>query len=402
MWLVGGRLYDVASGAFRFGDLRVEDGRIHEIGKAPQNASECIGLEGTYLLPGFFDCHVHICVDTYSPDPNNPWASALPGTIALFAAEAARKLLMCGITTAREVGGWDYHEIAVREAINSGRIPGPRLFCAGKILTITSSTTPYYRGMYDECDGPAEVRKAARRQLAMGADFLKLLVTGAVTSTKYERADAIQLRPDEITAAVEIARDNFTHVAAHAHALEGIRNAIECGCQTVEHGSYGDEAVFGLMAQRDCWLVPTVCITSAMFADAEFAARVPPHISERYRGIHKVRVEMLKMAKRCGVKIAMGTDVGTPGNHAGDNMQELEIMVNQCGFSPQEAISSATMEAARMMNLSSDLGSLEVGKIADLIAVANNPLEDIAALRRVFFVMKNGQICRNDSGEITR
>ena len=399
MWLAGGQVYDVATGAFRSGDLRVEHGRIVEIGQAPHTGADKVDFHGAYLLPGFFDCHVHICVDTYSPDPNNPWATSLPGTIALFAADAARKLLMSGITTAREVGGWDYHEIAVREAINSGRIPGPRLYCAGKILTITSSTTPYYRGMYDECDGPSEVRKAARRQLSMGADFIKLLVTGAVTSTKYERADAIQLRPDEISAAVEIARDNFTHVAAHAHALEGIRNAIECGCRTVEHGSYGDEAVFRLMAGHDCWLVPTMCITTAMFADSRFSARVPPHISARYREIHKVRVEMLKTAKRCGAKIAMGTDVGTPGNHAGDNMQELEVMVNECGFSPQEAVWSATMEAARMMKLSSDLGSLEVGKIADVIAVTNDPLEDISVLRRVFFVMKNGQICRNDRGE---
>ena len=396
MWLTGGRIYDVARGTFHSGDLRIEGGRIAESAKAPRAVKDRIELDGAYLLPGFFDCHVHICVDTYSPDPNNPWGRSLPGTIVLFAAEAARKLLMCGITTAREVGGWDYHEIAVRDAINRGQIPGPRLFCAGKILTITSSTTPYYIGMYEECDGPHEVRKAARKQLAMGADLIKLLVTGAVTSTQYERSDAIQLRPDEIRAAVEIASDNFKHVAAHAHALDGIRNAIACGCRTVEHGSYGDEAVFRLMAERDCWLVPTMCITGAMFADPQFAARVPAHIRERYRDIHKVRVEMLKTAKRCGAKIAMGTDVGTPGNHAGDNMQELEVMVKECGFSCREAIWSATMEAARMMSLSDDLGSLDEGKMADVIAVPADPLEDIAALRNVFFVMKDGVVYRND------
>jgi imidazolonepropionase-like amidohydrolase len=396
MWLTGGQIYDVTKGEFRSGDLRIEGGRIAEIGPAPSHAQPTVDLGGAWILPGFFDCHVHICVDTYSPDPNNPWANALPGTIALFAAEAARKMLMCGITTAREVGGWDYHEIAVREAINSGMIPGPRLFCAGKILTMTSSTTPYYVGMYEECDGPAEVRKAARKQLAMGADLIKLLVTGAVTSTSYERYDAIQLRPDEIRAAVEIAEDNFTHVAAHAHALDGIRNAVACGCRTVEHGSYGDEAVFRLMAERECWLVPTMCITTAMFGDPDFAAQVPPHIRGRYRDIHELRVEMLKTAKGCEVKIAMGTDVGTPGNHAGDNMQELEVMVKQCGFTPQEAIWSATMEAARMMRLDGDLGSLQPGRIADIIAVAEHPLDDIAALRRVFFVMKDGTIQRND------
>lgn len=396
MWLKGGRFYDATKGEFRSGDLKIEGTRIAEIGTAPRDAPHTIDLDSAWLLPGFFDCHVHICVDTYSPNPNNPWGNVLPGTIALFAANAARKMLLCGITTAREVGGWDYHEIAVREAINSGMIPGPRLFCSGKILTMTSSSTPYYIGMYEECDGPAEVRKAARKQLAMGADLIKLLVTGAVTSTSYERYDAIQLRPDEIAAAVEIANDNFTHVAAHAHALAGIRNAVECGCRTVEHGSYGDEAVYRLMAERECWLVPTMCITTAMFADPDFAARVPPHIRDRYRDIHTLRVEMLKTAKRCGAKIAMGTDVGTPGNHAGDNMQELEVMVNECGFNPQEAIWSATMEAARMMGLDGELGSLEPGKIADIIAVAENPLDDMAALRGVFFVMKDGTVHRND------
>ena len=398
MWLIGGQVYDVGQGEFRPGDVCVDNGRIAEIDRAPHHAPDAIDVTGAFLLPGFFDCHVHICVNTYSPDPNNPWANALPGTIALFAAEAARKMLMCGITTAREVGGWDYHEIAVREAINSGMIAGPRLHCAGKILTITSSTTPYYAGMYEECDGPAEVRKAARKQLAMGADLIKLLVTGAITSTKYERSDAIQLRPDEIRAAVEIAEDNVKHVAAHAHALDGIRNAVECGCRTVEHGSYGDEAVFRLMAERDCWLVPTMCITTAMFADADFAARVPTHIRDRYHDLHGLRVEMLKTARRCSVKIAMGTDVGTPGNHAGENMQELAVMVTECGFTPQEAIWSATMEAARMMGLDGDLGALEAGKLADIIAVPENPFDDIGALRRVFLVMKEGAVYRNDRG----
>ena len=155
-------------------------------------------MAGAFLLPGFFDCHVHICVPTDASDPSRLWTNALPGEIAIYAARAARRLLMCGITTAREVGGWDYHEIAVRESIGQGLIEGPRLYCAGKILTITSSTTPYYRGMYEEADGAEEVKKAARKQLAQGADLIKILATGAITSTKYEKAEAIQYRPEEI------------------------------------------------------------------------------------------------------------------------------------------------------------------------------------------------------------
>jgi imidazolonepropionase-like amidohydrolase len=397
-WLDDCRVYDVHAGTFRRGAIRIENRRIADITDraAPHEASR-IDLGGQYLLPGFFDCHVHICMRTEAADANDVWRGALPGTIAIYAAEAAKRMLHAGITTARDVGGWDYHEIAVREAINSGLIEGPRLHCAGKLLTITSSTTPYYRGMYEEADGPYEVRKAARRQLAMGADLIKMLVTGALTSSRYERADAIQYRPEEIRAAVEIAEDNYTYVAAHAHALQGIRNAVEAGCRSIEHGSYGDEAVYRLMAERGTFLVPTVCIMPAMFSDAKFAASVPDHIRERYRAAHETHVGNLRLAHRCGVTIAMGTDAGTPGNHCGRNMLEMQVMVEKGGLSPAEAIRAATLNAARLMRLDADLGAIEPGKIADLIALPENPLDDISALFNVRFVMKEGRIVRNDS-----
>jgi imidazolonepropionase-like amidohydrolase len=396
MWLKGGRVYERA-GAFRIADLRIEGNRIAEIGRAPAGAAG-IDLAGAFLLPGFFDCHVHITLDTRHPDPNNPWREAMPGTIVLHTARMARDLLMCGITTARDVGGWDYHEIAVREAINAGWIPGPRLYCSGRLLTITSSTTPYYRGMYEEADGADAVRAAARKQLANGADFIKLLATGAITSTKYEKADAIQYRREEIEAAVGIATDNLTYVAAHCHALAGIRNCVEAGCRSIEHGSFGDEATYRLMANRGTFLVPTLCTTPAMMKDPMFADRVPPHIRERYESVHAVRARNVRLARQCGVRIAMGTDVGTPGNHCGDNMQELEVMVAEIGMPPAEAIRSATTEAAEMMGLGDRLGALEAGKLADVIAVPADPLADIAALRGVFFVMKDGKVARNDRG----
>jgi imidazolonepropionase-like amidohydrolase len=395
VWLTGGRVYDVHEGRFAAGDLRVEDGRIAEIGKAPGGA-DAVDLDGAYLLPGFIDCHVHICVDTESPDPNNPWRDALPGSVALWAARAARRILMCGITSARDVGGWDYHEIALREAIAAGWLEGTRLFCAGRILTMTCSTTPYFIGMYEEADGPDEVRKAARKQLAKGADLIKIMASGAVTSTKYERADAIQYRPDEIRAAVEIAADNYTHVAAHAHAGEAIRNAAECGCRSVEHGTFGDEEIYRLMAEKGTYLVPTVCTGPAMMRDPSFAARVPPHIHERYAATHKIRTHNIRLAHEVGVRIAMGTDVGTPGNHAGDNMQEVVLMVEACGLSPAEAIRASTLNGADLLGRAADLGSLEAGKIADVIAVPADPLADIATLNDVFFVMQEGRVHRND------
>ena len=398
MWLTGAQVYDVHSGSFSHADVCVENARITKLGKAPSKDTDTIDLGGAYLLPGFVDCHVHICVNTETGDPNNPWRDALPGTVALWAARAAKRMLHCGITTARDVGGWDYHEIAVREAINAGWIEGPRLFCAGRILTQTTSSTPYFVGMYEECDGADAVRAGARKQLANGADLVKVMASGAMTSTKYERADAIQYRRDEIRAAVEIAEDNYTHVAAHAHATEAIRNAVECGCRSVEHGTYGNEEVYGLMKKHGTYLVPTICVSSAMLNDQRVSAAMPKHIHDRYTGLRALRIANIRLAREVGVKIAMGTDVGTPGNHAGDNMQEPVMMVNDCGLSPAEAIHASTWNPASMLGREADFGSIGGGKLADIIAVSANPLDGIEALHGVFFVMKDGEVCRNDRG----
>jgi imidazolonepropionase-like amidohydrolase len=398
-WLVDGRTIDVRAGRIERKHIRVDEGRITAISdERPAKADgDVVDLAGAYVLPGFFDCHVHICVNTHNPNVSEGWGAALPGTIALYAAQSARRLLMAGITTARDVGGWDYHEIAVREAIRAGWIPGPRLYCAGRILSITSSSTPYWRGMYEEADGPDAVRRAARLQLARGADFIKLLATGAMTSTAYENPHAIQYRPEEIRAAVDIAEDNFTYVAAHAHAAAGIRNAATAGCRSIEHTVLADEASYRCMAERGTYLVPTMCITQAMFQDPSFAAGVADHIRARYRELHETHVANISLARRLGVRIAMGTDSGTPGNHCGDNMQELEVMVKEAGFSSLEAIQAATTGAAAMMHLDTNLGTIEVGKLADIIATQDNPLDDISALRSVHFVMKEGNIAKHES-----
>jgi imidazolonepropionase-like amidohydrolase len=396
MWLTGGQVYDVHSGSFTASDILVEADRIIELGKAPKSAQQTVELDGAFLLPGFIDCHVHICVNTASGDPNNPWKDALPGTITLWAAGAAKRMLHCGITSARDVGGWDYHEIAVREAINAGWIEGSRLFCAGRILTQTTSTTPYFIGMYEECDGADAVRAGARKQLSLGADLIKIMASGAMTSTKYERADAIQFRPDEIRAAVEIATDNYTHVAAHAHATEAIRNAAECGCRSVEHGSFGNEEVYGVMKKHGTYLVPTICISAAMLNDKQVSASMPQYIHDRYTSLRKLRAANIRLAHEIGVKIAMGTDVGTPGNHAGDNMQEPIMMVTDCNLSPAESIYASTWNPACLLGREELLGSIEGGKIADIIAVTENPLDNIETLRSVEFVMKDGAVFRND------
>ena len=397
-WIRGGRVYDVATGAWRDGDIRIEKGVFAAVcaGGRPSGDDAVIDVAGAYLLPGLIDCHVHLCMPTEAGNPDNPWAGRLPGEVAIYAAQAAERTLMGGITTARDVGGWDYHEIAVRNLINRGKLKGPRLFCAGKLLSITTSTTEYYPGMYDTANGPDEVRATARKQLAMGADLIKVMGTGAITSTEYEDARAIQYQLDELKAAVAIAEENFKHCACHAHACQGLRNAALAGARSVEHGSFGDEDTYALMAEKGTFLVPTVCVHSALIADKTASDNLLPHIRERYHATEEVHLKNVALAEKIGVPIAMGTDAGTPGNHHGDNMQEIERMVTGAGFTPQRAIEAATMGGARLLRREDRIGSIDAGKLADVVGFGADPLADIHAIRDVRFVMKDGAVARND------
>lgn len=397
-WLRGGSIYDVTTGSYRRGDIRIEAGRIASIAEdaKPSGDDLVTDVQGAYLLPGFIDCHVHLCSPTHAAYRNNVWNGKLPGEIAIYAAEAAKRTLMGGITTARDVGGWDYHEIAVRSAINSGQIPGPRLFCAGRLLSITTATTAYFPGMYEVADGPEQVRAAARKQLANGADLIKVMATGAMTSSEYEDSRAIQYTLEELKAAVAVAEENFKHCAAHAHATAGIKNAALAGCRSVEHGTFGNEEVYGVMAEKGTYLVPTTCTTSAMLADNEISASLAPHIKERYLATDDIHLKNMDLAKRLGVPVAMGTDAGTPGNHHGDNTQELVRMVEGAGFTPHEAVYSATLGAATMLRREADLGSIDTGKYADIIGFADDPLADINVTRDVRLVMKGGDVMRYD------
>lgn len=394
----GGKLYDVAEGGWRDGDLCIEGGRIADPAAAgrPLGDDMVIDVAGAFLMPGFIDCHVHLCMPTEDGNPDNAWNGKLPGETAIYAARAAERTLMGGVTTARDVGGWDYHEIAVRNLINQGILKGPRLFCAGKLLSVTTSTATYYPGMYDTADGPDQVRAAARRQLAMGADLIKVMATGALTSTEYEDARAIQYQLDELQAAVAIAEENYKHCAAHAHACEGIRNAALAGCRSVEHGSFGDEDTYALMAEKGTFLVPTLCVHSALMADNRASANLLPHIRERYIATEDIHLRNTRLASTVGVPIAMGTDAGTPGNHHGDNMQEIERMVTGAALSPQAAIEAATMGGARLLRRDDELGSLDQGKHADVVGFADDPLRDIHVIRDVRLVMKGGDLVRND------
>jgi imidazolonepropionase-like amidohydrolase len=400
-WLVGGQVYDVETATFRAVDVGIDSGRIATIAAGARRASddasdgEVVDVTGRWVLPGLIDCHVHLTQPTDAGDPAKA-SSRSDAAVALYTAAAAERTLLGGVTTVRDVGGWNYVEMDVRNAIWAGALRGPRLFLAGKLLSITTATAAYYPGMYDVADGADAVRAAARRQLARGADLIKVMATGALLSSETEDARAIQFSLDELRAAVEIAHDNHRHVAAHCHAVAGIENAVKAGVDSIEHCTFADDDVLRAMAERGTALVPTICAGELLFRDDAVVASMPEHLRERMAAFNDVHAAAVRRAHQLGVTIAMGTDAGTPGNHHGLNAHECVFLVEQCGLSPAESIATATVNAARLLR-QPDLGSLHEGAHADLIACAENPLDDITALTRVTTVVAAGEIVRHDA-----
>lgn len=397
VWLSGGHVYDVRNGTYRRTDILIRDGRIDGFAERaePGSAEAAIDVAGAYLLPGLIDCHVHLTMPSWVADPV-AWRTRPEGLIALHAAKTAERTLLSGTTTVRDCGGWNYHEMAVRRAIEERLIRGPRLFLAGRLLSITTSGVEYYPGMYEVANGPDEVRLAARKQLARGADFIKVMATGAMLSPENESAEVVQYGFEELKAAVEVGRDNLKPVAAHAHAQKGIQNAVEAGVDSIEHGTYADEQVLKLMAEKGTFMVPTCSITPALLRDNAIAATIPEHLKRRLVDAEDTHTQAMRRAHAVGVPVAMGTDAGTPGNHHGDNPQEVVHLVEAVGMSPEEAILAATLNGARLLRQEANLGSLEEGKLADIIGFRADPLTDIREIGRVAFVMKDGEVVRNE------
>jgi imidazolonepropionase-like amidohydrolase len=396
-WLTGGMVLDAAGERFVRGDIGVDGDRIAALPPAadPDPRDEVVDLDGCWLLPGLIDCHVHLTQPTDAPDPAAA-SGRSDAEVALFTAVAARRTLDAGITTARDVGGWNYVEMAVRDAVNAGELPGPRLFLAGRLLSITTATADYYPGMYEVADGADAVRRAVRRQLAQGADVIKVMATGAMLSSTTEDARAIQFTLDELRAAVEVAHDNYRPVAAHAHARQGIVNAVDAGVDSIEHGTFADDEALRHIARAGTFVVPTICAGELLLREPGIVEAMPDHLRRRMLEFNDVHLATIRRAHELGVRIAMGTDAGTPGNHHGLNAHECVLMATRCGLSPAESVRAATINAATLLRREAELGTLEVGKYADVIACANDPWDDLEELTRLVFVMKGGQIERHD------
>ncbi|MEO8956933.1 MAG: amidohydrolase family protein [Ktedonobacteraceae bacterium] len=375
--------------------LVIRDGRIAYVGEeagwtmAPDEPITVLDLPGRYVLPGLIDCHVHLAGDG-APD------SRLRGDMGwatLLMLKHAQNSLAAGVTTVRDVGGRHWLEFSVRKAIESGMWTGPRMQLSGKLLSITSAGTEYYEGMYREADGLEEVRKAAREQLKAGADLIKVLATGAIL-TPGEKPGAVQFGLDELRVAVEEAAKVGKPVAAHAHGIQGIRNAVMAGVRTIEHGTYlhQDETLMETMAEREIFLVPTL----KPGFDVIYGDRpgIPDWIMEKSKAVQEDALRSVRRALALGVPIAMGTDAATPYNFHGDNAMEL-VWMAEAGLSPMQTIVASTANAARALGWDGWLGTLEQGKVADLIVVSKNPLDNLRFLAdrsNIELVIKDGQV----------
>jgi imidazolonepropionase-like amidohydrolase len=364
----------------------VRDGRIHAVvAERDAPSGTTLRLDGLTLLPGLINCHVHLCFGGEA-DPGTAMVREAFAATVIKAAMRARQTVEAGVTTVRDLGGRDYAELSVRDAVRSGTIPGPRVLCAGKGICITGGHGWQLIGR--EADGPDEVRKAVREQLRAGADVIKIFATGGVMTPGVDPNSA-QLTLDEVAAAIEEARKAGRRTAAHAQGSDGIANCLEGGITTIEHGIFLTEALCRRMARDGVALVPTLIAPHAI-VEGGVAAGIPEFAVHKSLAVRDRHGESFQMALRLGVPIAAGTDAGTPLNPHGSLVPELELMVKG-GLAPLAAITSATSTAARVLGLEAETGRIAPGLAADLLAVAGNPAERIQALDDVRLVLAAGR-----------
>lgn len=369
----------------------VEDGRIAAVGPDSdvarlEDATE-VDASGFTILPGLIDCHVHLCLGA-EPDVVATIAAEPPAFTLLKAARFARLTLEAGFTTVRDLGARDDGIIALKRAIAEGLTSGPRILAAGRVICMTGG---HARFIGREADGPVEVVKAVREQVAAGADLIKLIASGGVL-TPGTSPDRPQMTQEELAAGVAEAGRAGRRVAAHAHGAEGMKNAVRAGVHSIEHGTLLDDEAAALMREQGVFLVPTLSAL-AMTVEQGTVCGIPVEAVDKAKAIRARHEASVKLAHRSGIPIALGTDAGTPANHHGENAQELERLV-ALGLSPMEAICAATSAAARLLGLADELGTVEAGRLADLLLVKGNPLERIELLRdrdRIAGVMQGGR-----------
>ncbi|MDM5177763.1 amidohydrolase family protein [Massilia sp. DJPM01] len=398
-----GRLLDVKSGAWRDKvSIVIEDDSITSVGPMSAGPGH-IDLSAHSCLPGLIDMHVHLSGESRKQ------ADALRDTISLNPADHAyrsvayaERTLKAGFTTVRDLGADDGVNVALKRAIAAGSIPGPRMFTAGKSIATTgghADPTNNYSQRFSRAlgtPGPDEgvvnsaddARAAVRARYKEGADLIKVTATGGVLS-QARNGQNPQYTEDELRAIVNTAKDYGFRVAAHAHGTDGIKRALRAGVDSIEHGTLMDDEAIALFKKHGAWFVPTMSAGRYVADKSKDPDYYSPLVRPKAAAIGPQIQATFARAYKAGVKIAFGTDAGVFPH--GENAKEFAYMV-EAGMPPLEAIRSATLNAAALLDQGTRLGSVEPGYAADIIAVTGDPLRDIALMQQVRFVMKDGVV----------
>ncbi len=394
-----GHLLDVKTGNLLDGQTIVVVGQtiqsIAPTAEVPAQAADTvIDLGGMTVLPGLIDVHTHLTMNT-DFDPYRE-LTVTDAKEAINGVANARATLLAGFTSVRNVGAGGYTDVDLRDAINAGQVPGPHMLVSGPALGITGGHCDQnllplrYHVVGDGvADGIAEVQHKVRENIKYGSDLIKICATGGVLS-KGDDPQASQYTLEEMQAIVADAHRLGRKVAAHAHGAQGILWASEAGVDSIEHGSYIDDAAIAEMKKHGTYLVPTLYLEDWMLEKGN----LPAFYHQKMVDVSAVAKSNIKHAMLAGVKIALGTDAAVYPH--GLNAHELDVYVNQLGMAPLAALQTATVNAADLMGWTARTGSLEAGKWADIIAVDKNPLDDVRVLQNVKFVMKAGVVYKSE------
>jgi imidazolonepropionase-like amidohydrolase len=401
-----GHLFDAASGRMLGATSVVVRGeRIESVQPgaiAPPAGATLIELGNSTCLPGLIDSHTHLTFETSPTGFSDQFRWNL-ADYAIRSTMYASRTLQAGFTTVRNLGDGDGESIALRNAINAGVIPGPRIFTAGTAIGTTGGHADGTDGYRKDLQGdpgpkqgiinsPEDAWKAVRQHYKDGADAIKIMPSGGVLDESAS-ADNPQMTLEEIKAVVAAAHDYGFTVAAHAHGAEGIRRAVEGGVDSIEHGTFMDDADMKLMKQHGTWYVPTIIAGKYVEEKAKIPGYYPPQVAAKALKVGPIIQGTAGRAYRAGVKIAFGTDAAVYPH--GENAREFKYMVD-AGMPAAYALQAATTHAAELLKKSKDLGTIEAGKYADIIAIDGDPLADITLMQRVGFVMKSGRVYRQN------
>lgn len=373
---------------------------VREGSEGPDHKSyTLIDLSDKFVMPGLIDTHVHINMNGEANSMGLMNTETI-GTIALISLKNAQADLMGGFTTVRDEGAMAFTAIAVRDAIKQGVAWGPRIFCSGMAISATGGHADTHFNPYIEANAglglivnsPDEARKAARYTFKYGADQIKIMATGGVMSVGDDPGSP-ELTYEEMKAAIDVARSRGRISSAHAHGGGGVKIAVKAGIATIEHGTLMDQECLDLMKEHNTWLVPTLS-AGHLIAVNGIEAGIPEFMVQKTELVVDSHFKSTKAAYDQGIRIAFGTDCGTPFDSHGNQKQEFELYTS-VGISNMDALLFATKNAAELLQWQDKLGSISKGKLADIVAVDKNPLDDIKAMRDVTFVMKDGVVYKN-------